>query len=158
MNKLSLKSTGRPRILCGALVLCAGFLSLSSGASANACPPDWREYVETIGEIIEPLGQDFPLLFVSRAGDVFDCLHLVNDQAFINRATELEKSLPIDRTSIATPDPATWPVNMCTGGRVDWPGLSYVSITLPLDAEILGTEACWRRVTRSAEDLLQRGN
>lgn len=143
-------------------MLCAGSISLTSEARANGdddvCLPVWREYVENVGGIIEPLGQDFPLLFVSRAGNVFDCLSLVNDQTFIDRATALEKSLPIDRTSIATSDPSTWPVNMCTGGSVGWPGLSYFSITLPLDTEILGTEACWRRVTRSAEDLLQRGN
>lgn len=92
-------------------MLCAGLIFLTSEARANGeesvCPPAWSEYVETIGEIIEPLGQDFPLLFVSREEDVFDCLNLVNDQSFIDRATALGKSLPIDRTSVATPDRAT---------------------------------------------------
>lgn len=141
---------------------CAGLISPASEARANgdynACPIVWREYVEAVGEIIEPLGQDFPLLFASREGDVFNCQNLVNDQSFIDRATTLEKSLPIDRTSIATLDPATWPVNMCTGGSVGWPNQRYFTIVLPLDVEILATEACWRRVTRTAEDLLQRGN
>lgn len=139
--------------------LCGAAASLPSVAFANGdsmtCPPEWAEYVATVAEIIAPLGNDFPLLFVSRKGDVFDCLGRIRDEAFLEKASARERSLPIDRASVLSVDPASWPSNICSRGLAYWRGMApYVSIRLPLEREILETNACRVRVIRSAERTL----
>lgn len=133
--------------------------SLPSVAFANGdsmtCPPEWAEYVATVAEIIAPLGEDFPLLFVSRKGDVFDCLGRIRDEAFLEKASALERTLPIDRASALSVDPASWPTNICSSGLANWRGMApYESINLPLEREILETDACRVRITRLAEIIL----
>lgn len=122
---------------------------------ARGCPSEWTEYVSTVAEIIEPLGEDFPLLFVSREGDVFDCLGRIRDETFLEQASTFERALPVDRTGVLSKDPASWPENVCTRGFANWHGMApYVSVNLPREAEILETNSCRVRIIRSAERTL----
>lgn len=122
---------------------------------ARGCPSEWAEYVATVAEIIEPLGEDFPLLFVSREGDVFDCLGRIRDSEFLRLAQRSESMLPIDRSTPLIDDPITWPVNVCTNSARWWQGmLQYTAIHLPSEREILQNSACKLRVQRAAQDIL----
>jgi hypothetical protein len=66
---------------------------------ASECPSVWADYVESVEEIIRPLGKKFPLLFVSREGNVYDCLGRKAEKTFLSgqmlpkcasRSTELQ--------------------------------------------------------------------
>ena len=140
--------------LIGAVMTLAPSKTLANGGETG-CPPEWTEYVTAVAEIIEPLGEDFLLLFVSREGDVFDCLERIEDKTFLEQASIYERALPVDRTGILSKDPASWPENICTRGFANWRGMApYVSVNLPREAEILETNSCRVRVIRSAERTL----
>ncbi len=75
--------------------------------NSHACPAVWQGYVQNIRAQIGSIHLPYPLLFVSRAGDVYDCLGLVGNKKFLEMASLYQKTLPLDRSSIITPDPAT---------------------------------------------------
>jgi len=120
------------------------------------CPPEWAYYVERAGAVRESLGTDVVLLFVSRDGDVFDCLGLVDDPALIDLATLITRGMPFDRETPLGDDPALWPTNVCTTGRTRTPGLAYHLISLPRDVGILDSEAC-RILFTDFGDFLMKG-
>jgi len=124
--------------------------------NSHACPAVWQGYVQNIRAQIGSIHLPYPLLFVSRAGDVYDCLGLVGNKKFLEMASLYQKTLPLDRSSIITPDPATWPVNICTGGSAAWPTLTrYFTISLPLQADVLETNSCRVRILRSVRHLIE---
>jgi hypothetical protein len=128
--------------------------SKSSASDVN-CTVLWSKYIERIGQMIEPLGENFPLLFVDRSGHVFDCLNVWNDPQLLNIVEVIETSLPIDRETPIPNDPSQWPVNVCSNGSGSWDGKEYFKVMLPSEVEILESESCQNRVFRGIERLLK---
>lgn len=109
--------------------------------SVLLCPAPWREYVDEIGVLIEESPPNVPLVFIDRAGNVFDCLNLAIDKSILRRIQLLESSLPFDRESPLA-ESGTWPVNICSVGRGRFAEVNYISISLPVNDNILKLERC----------------
>ena len=146
-------------VAAGVAALTGAALGWSGAEAAEKeaqCPPEWGYYVERAGAVRESLGTDVVLLFVSRDGDVFDCLGLVDDPALIDLATLIMRGMPFDRETPLGDDRALWPTNVCTTGRTRIPGLAYHLVFLPRDIGILDSEAC-RILFTDFENFLMKG-
>jgi hypothetical protein len=140
-------------------VFCGAVAFPPSATFANgdniACPPEWAEYVAIVAEIIVPLGEEPPILFVSREGGVHDCLGLIRDDQFIEQASAYLRHVPYDRSPINLSDSANWPINVCTVGRMNLPHVPFFySVGLPMEREILALPICRIRVTNSIKHFL----
>ena len=140
------------KLLIGRLFLILS-VALSTPATVAAfdtsrplCPPQWGEYVQQIQLHINLAELKEPIVFVSRNGVAFDCLDLGLDQTFLAQVEIWEKSLPFDRTRPLDEDHRNWPVNICSSGTADWPSISYRTVYLPIQQDILEQEICKTRV------------
>lgn len=143
-------------LMAGCIVMAPAPPQARASGEESTCPAVWREYVQGVQEEINGMHLPYPLLFVSRAGDVHDCLGMVQDKKFLERATAFEKTMPLDRSGKISTDPATWPVNICTGGSAAWPSLTpFFTINLPLQEDILNTDTCKVRISKSVSHLIK---
>jgi hypothetical protein len=146
-------------------ILIPTFLFMEVGAPVHAfadetktsCPSVWSSYIEDIREIVAPLGPDFPLLFESREGEFYDCLDLIRNDDMLKKASDYNKRVPYDRTSmIDLNESMSWPANVCSSGRLRFPHVPFFfSLSLPLDEKILQTSVCRIRVIGGAERMLE---
>ena len=125
-----------------------------SDQGSIVCPKEWNSYVAEIQGLLFEHDLKQPLLFVDRHGNVFDCLGLSPDMGLLKRAELIEKSLPLDRTSVILDDPSVWPTNICSTATVDFTNLQYFSVSLPEDPSVLELPVCSKRVIGGVERIL----
>lgn len=120
------------------------------------CPKIWSEYVDLVAETIKPLGDNFPMVFVSRDGDIYDCLNRIHDDALLEKWSISERSMPVDRTSLLSSDSNSWPQNICNKGSIFENGVYiYHAIYLPLQVNIIANQLCKKRIVSSLANLMQ---
>lgn len=112
----------------------------------GVCTGVWSDYVKIVGDAFDHTKTKIPVVFLDRSGNAFDCLGMDLDKTTLGRISMFESSLPFDRQSALTDRIASWPVNICSVGRGSFGGLKYVSISLPLEPEMLELERCRRSV------------
>ena len=128
---------------------------VSANGEAGDCPPEWADYVSAVSDIIEPLGQDLPVIFVSREGEAFDCLGLMRNNQFLERASAFSRTWPFHRSPINLSDSGTWPINVCNVEASNLPHVPFFyAIHLPRQAEVLELPICRVRVTNAIRHFL----
>lgn len=110
---------------------------------AEICQGVWKPYVTLVSELAAALDSKPLILFVSRSGDVFNCLGENYPDAMIARMENGWKANPFfDRLSPLTEDPADWPDNVCSVFLSFGSSPEVMSIHLPMEAKVLNTEMC----------------
>jgi hypothetical protein len=138
---IGLKNVGWAVASVVAITLCTS--AAYADDQFSECPKIWSEYVDIVAETIKPLGNKFPMVFVSRDGDVYDCLNRIHDDALLEKWAISERSIPVDRKSSLSSDPQSWPENICIQGSAFENGVYiYHAIYLPIQVSILETRVC----------------
>lgn len=156
---MAFRFIGSKNIIWAAASIVAMNLCSSAAQAAerkSECPKIWSEYVDLVAETIKPLGDNFPMVFVSRDGDVYDCLNRIHDDALLEKWAISERSIPVDRTSSLSSDPKSWPENICIQGSAFENGVYlYHAIYLPLLVSILENNSCKKRIHILLANLMQ---
>lgn len=134
-------------VIAAASVMVAIFATdASANGDAGNCPPEWADYVSAVGDIIKPR-QDLPVIFVTREGEAFDCLDLIDGNYLLERASNFFKRDPRPRSPVDPSDPGNWPTNVCNVASTRLPHLpSFFAVELTRQVEVLDHPVCRVRV------------
>ena len=145
----------KPLLLCALLLsgiapAAAEEITPAWDGDADDCPTEWAEYVSAVGDIVGPLGQDPAVIFVTREGEAFDCLDLIDGNYLLERASNFFERDPRPRSPVDPSDPGNWPTNVCNVAHTRLPNLPlFLAVELTRQVDVLDHPVCRVRVVNS---------